>query len=242
MLLSEIRSSIINTAKGGGIPSDDTRLSSRLVNFWIRYHRAAIIVEATAFGKNYLPELIQDLGCLELTDIDKSEGGTSSLNVEWGCNIKKVEIPSLVDLPNDRALAFVGLIDKQTPFEVITAEQSSLIPFMMITNNSYRQYRIGTTLYIISPINKRLRYINVRGIFGKPEDVTSTDLQGTATCFNENTDDYPIPDRLVAKLIENIMKKELMLSITVSEDVSNDSVENNMTSTVKTPYAKQRRR
>ena len=80
----------------------------------------------------------------------------------------------------------------------------------------------------MSPENKRIKYINVRGIFEKPEEVTKLDMAGATTVFDDSSDNYPIPDRLVPKLIENILSKELMLAINVSEDEMNDARDNIM--------------
>ena len=170
-------------AKGGGIRSDDSRLNSRLMDYWIQYYRNFLIPEATDFGKLRFSELIQDLGCVKLTDVDMAECGVGDpgdggrfknvVDLNWGCTIKKAEIPAMVDLPKERSLVYVGYINKQSPFEVITAEQSSLTPYRMITSKKPRAYRIGTSLYIISPKNKRLKYVNVRGIFEDPTKVES---------------------------------------------------------------------
>ena len=243
MLLSEIRYSILNTAKGGGIRSDDSRLQSRLVDYWIQYYRNSLIPEITDFGKLYYPELVQDLGCVVLNDVDQGEclqdyslgsqvldswnqgQWQEDLEFKWGCTIKKATIPALVDLPKERSLTFVGSIDKQTPFEIITAEQASLVKHRLITSVKPRAYRIGTSIYVIAPKNKRLKFINVRGIFEDPTKVESCAAAGDCSCFDPDTTQYPFPDTLMPKMVEMIMKKELGMSLQVPIDMANDSVE-----------------
>jgi hypothetical protein len=226
MILDELAYSIINTAKGGGIRTDDSRLNSRLVKYWIQQYRNFVIPEATAFGKDIQPQLIQDLGCLTLTKVDKGECGDSANPVLWGCDIKKVTIPALVDLPKDRGLVFVGLIDKQTPIEVVSSETAHLQQHRMITSQYTRAYRIGTTLYVITPENERLTYINVRGVFDDPTKVTFCPSGGgTCVCFDEATDQYPIPDIYITKVLEQIYQKELRLTMGVPTDVTNDNKE-----------------
>ena len=226
MLLSEIAYSIYNTAKGGGVASDDTRLNIALIKYWVQYYRNFMIPIATDYGKIYMPELVQDLGCVALTEVDKAEcaavGGTT---ITWGCNIMKATIPALVDMPKDRGLVFVGLINKQTPIEVCTAENVGLSKHRLISNNKPKAYRIGTTIYVDAPAEKRMSYINVRGIFEDPTKVETCTAGGSCACFNEDTDQYPMPDTLIPKITELIMTKELQMALTVVDDKNNDGDE-----------------
>ena len=226
MLLKEIRYSIINTAKGGGIRSDDSRLSSRLVDYWIKYYRNFLIPQATDFGKQYAPELVQDLGCVQLSNVDKAECTGTLASVSWGCNIKKATIPALVDLPKERALTYVGLLDKQSPFDIITVEQESLYQHRLLVSKKPRAYRIGTVLYLVYPDNIRIKYVNVRGIFEDPTKVENCNASGSCSCFDTETDQFPIPDTLIPKLVSMILTKELRVSEAVVDDLDNDNIDN----------------
>lgn len=226
MLLNEIRYSIINTAKGGGVASDDSRLSSRLVDYWIKYYRNFLIPEMTEFGKILMPELIQDLGCQTLTTVDRAECVGALSSVEWDCDIKKVTIPALVDLPKDRGLIYVGSIGKNDPYDIITSEQESVYQHRLLVSRKIRAYRIGTTLYVVSPNNYRLKYVNVRGIFEDPTKVESCSTAATCACFNPEVDEFPFPDTLVPKLVAAIMERELQMSLMNIDDLTNDNIDN----------------
>lgn len=226
MLLNEIRYSIINTAKGGGIRSDDSRLSSRLVDYWIKYYRNFLIPELTDFGKIFMPELVQDLGCQTLSDVDKAECVGSLSTVEWDCDIKKVTIPALVDLPKERSLVYVGTIGKSDPYDIIMSEQESLYQHRLIVRNKPRAYRVGATLYVVHPKNNRLKYVNVRGIFEDPTSVENCSTAGTCTCFNPETTQFPFPDTLVPKLINSILSMELQMTERNIDDLENDNIDN----------------
>mgnify|MGYP003146304081 CR=1 FL=1 len=226
MLLNEIRYSIINTAKGGGVRTDDSRLSSRLVDYWIKYYRNFLIPEATNFGKILLPELIQDLGCQTLSDVDRAECVGALSSVEWDCDIKKVTIPALVDLPKDRGLIYVGAIGKSDPYDIITSEQESVYQHRLLASTKPRSYRIGTTLYVVTPSNYRLKYINVRGIFEDPTKVESCSTAGSCACFDSETTEFPFPDTLVPKLVAAVMERELHISSSNIDDLINDNTDN----------------
>ncbi len=226
MLLNEIRYSIINTAKGGGIASDDSRLSSRLVDYWIKYYRNFFIPEITDFGKNLMPELIQDLGCQTLTTVDKAECVGALSSVEWDCDVKKVTIPSIVDLPKDRGLIYVGSIGKNEPYDIILSEQESVYKHRLLVSKKPRSYRIGTTLYVVHPNNYRLKYINVRGIFEDPTTVESCEVAGNCACFDVESTQFPFPDTLVPKLVAMILERELHITERNIDDLINDNVDN----------------
>ena len=226
MLLNEIRYSIINTAKGGGVASDDSRLSSRLVDYWIKYYRNSLIPEATDYGKIYHPDLIQDLGCVELSTADVAECAGTLSSVEYDCNIKKATIPTLVDLPKDRGLIYVGAIGKQQPFDIINAEQESVYKHRLLSKVKPRAFRNGTTLYVVYPKNYRIKYVNVRGIFEDPTKVDHCNSAGSCACFNIETDNFPIPDILIPKLVGLIMRNELNMSERVLDDLDNDNIDN----------------
>ncbi len=222
MLLTEIQKSIFNTAKGGGLPSDDSRLNGRLIEYWIRYYRAFLMPQFTDFGKIIYPEIVQDLGCLTLTTVDKAECPST---IDWGENIKKVTIPSLIDLPENRGLVFVGFIDKQKPITITTAENIYWTQFRRFTANNTRAFMIGSDLYINSPDNAKLTYINVRGVFDDPTAITTKDSKGATVKFNPDKDSYPIPEGMVSLLVENILNKELNVAIKTNFDVTNNALQ-----------------
>ena len=226
MLLNEIRYSIINTAKGGGVAADDSRLSGRLVDYWIKYYRNFLIPEITNFGKTFIPELIQDLGCQTLTTTDRAECVGALSSVEWDCDIKKVTIPALIDLPKDRGLVYVGSIGKSDPYDIILSEQESVYQHRLLVSRKPRAYRVGTTLYVVSPSNYRLKYINVRGIFEDPTKVESCSDAGNCACFDPETTEFPFPDTLVPKLVAYILERELHITESVMEDLLNDNRDN----------------
>lgn len=218
MTLSELVYNVLNIAKAGGVPNDDSRLNERLIKFWIRYYRAIFLNEFTDYGKDISPEIVQDLGCVQLTDIDKAE-----CEVKVGCTIKKAVIPQLVDLPNNRSLVFVGYIDKQKPIPMSDAETFYFTQYRRFTNKDIRGYMIGNKIYISSPSNRALSRINVRGVFENPEAIVKKDDQGNVVCYDPMTDQYPIPEGMVAKIMESILAKELTMSLNTKFDNINNA-------------------
>jgi hypothetical protein len=219
MTLKELQYNILNIARGG-VSSDDEKISSRQVKFWINYHRALAVAEDYKKGASIHPQLVQDLGCVQLTEADKGECASAS----WGEKIMKATIPKLVELPNNRGLAFVGLIDKQTPIAPSSSGTVHFAQYKRVGADLRRYYTIGDSLYIATSDPKdNLTYVNVRGIFEDPSSISVCSSTGTCVCFDESTDKYPIPAKYVPLITERILKGELGYVLQTPNDEDNDA-------------------
>jgi hypothetical protein len=220
--LDEHAYNIRNIARNG-YGSDDDRLNISQIKFWIQAYRAKAIFEYTNAGKDIDPQLIQDLGVLTLTEVDKSDSNCPP-DIDWGCTIKKVELPKFVDLPYNRGLMFVGYINKQT---LIIIDRADVHEFKRATRFGKlftRGYLIGSTLYIVAKDDDdEMNYINVRGVFEDPTKVSRFDAECNEICFDEANDQYPLPMRLYDFIVANIIQKELGLTLQTPNDEMNDA-------------------
>lgn len=214
-------------ASAGQGNSDDNKLEIRQIMLWINSYRAKACFELTDFGKNIDPQLVQDLGVVPLTKVDKAD--TSCPKVEWGCKILKTTIPKLVDFPKGRSLTFVGLVDKQTPIQIDEADVSFYKQKTRFGKLFDRCYLIGNTLYVVTrEDNVHLKYVNIRGVFENPLDVYNYAAEGcTATCFDEETDNYPLPLRMRDIIVTNILTKELNITLKTTDDELNNTRQDN---------------
>ncbi len=219
--LNELSYNILNIARGG-LSSDDDRLNIRQIKFWIRYHRALAIKEDVLRGKGLDSQLIQDLGCLMLEAVDKA----NCPEVLWGCEVKRVAIPKLVDLPNNKGIIFVGLVDKVTPIILTPPNVAHFKTKQRFTGNMRRAYFIGNYLYVTDPCNEDIKHINVRGVFDNPKEVESTNTDGTKECIDDDSN-YPMPESYVPVIVDNIMRRELNMAVRSTNDELNDSREPN---------------
>ena len=223
--LNELAYNIINIARNFQGNSDDDRLTLKQVKFWIKNYRAKGIFEITEFGKQIDPQLVQDLGTVKLTKVDKADSNCPP--VEWGCKILKVEIPKIVDLPHNRGLVFVGLLDKQTPFVIDNADVSIFKRATKFGNTFNRCYFINNILYVVTKEGAdNLKYINVRGVFENPEEITYFDYNGNPRKYNSDTDEYPMPLRLNEFVTRNILQIELNIGLQSINDEQNDARDN----------------
>lgn len=227
MTLNDGVYNITNIARNGQGDSVSTKLSPKQVEFWMNYHRASVAFLQTQQGNNIDPQLVQDMGIVPLTDVDKAD--SSCPPIEWGCTIKKVTIPKLVDFPGGRALTFVGLIDKQTPIILDYPDTHIFERATRFGKLMNRAYVVGNTLYVVSKEGyESLKYINIRGVFEDPTEVFTYAYPGCeARCFNRATDEYPLSQKMYDEVLRRIMIRELnMTSQTVTDELNNAREDN----------------
>ncbi len=219
--LNEISYNILNIARSG-IANDDDRMSMRQIKFWVRYHRA-LLVKGLAEGKAYLePQYFQDMGCVTLEEVDKSE----CPDTPWGCTVKKVEIPRIVDLSRNRGIAFIGLLDKQTPITITTPGVVGFAKYKKYTNKMMRAYFINDELYVEMPksLDKDICHINIRAVFEDPMKVNFCDTEGGCSCLTDD-DEYPLPLNAIEPLVQSILEKEVSPLLGNINDEMNDARE-----------------
>jgi hypothetical protein len=225
--LDEHAYNIRNIISGYQGNSDDERLNISQIKFWINSYRAKGIFDVTEYGKQIDPQLVQDLGVLKLKSVDKAD--SECPKVEWGCTIKYVEIPKIVDLPHNRALVFVGLIDKQTPIIIDNADVSIFKRATKYGNRFNRCYFIGNKLYIVyREEDNGIKYINVRAVFEEPTDITIKDADNPkGRCFDDATDEYPMPLRMYEYVLTKILRNEFQVGAqTINDELNNGRQDN----------------
>ena len=77
---------------------------------------------------------------------------------------------------------------------------------------------IGDYLYVFNA--EGMEYVNIRGVFENPEDLSMYDCDGS-DCYDDNSE-YPLPADMLQAINSGLMQGELrMLGITRS-DTTND--------------------
>ena len=227
MTLSELSYNIKNLANGGQGNNDDNTLNIRQIEFWIRAYRASAVLAMTQYGKNIDAQLIQDLGCIPLIEVDMTD---SNLDPEcpcpeWGCTIKKFKVPKLINFPNNRAMSFVGKIDKRTPFIIDSPDITIFKEATAFGKILNRVYPVGQTIYVRLYGNDRdMEYVNFRGVFEDPSTVHNYASPGCASeCYNPLTDEYPMPLSMYDFVTTNILQKELNIVMQTNDDELNNA-------------------
>lgn len=217
MTLKEIVDNISNIAQRY-VPTDDRRLHPKQIGFWVDQYRSFYLMESTEFGKDIHPWLYQDMGILELEEVDKSECS----NVTTGCEIMKYSgIPQPVEFPKQRGYN-AYLVDKQTPIDHIDHKNAHFSTMSRFDCALSWFYTIGDTLYVES--QKNIQYINFRGVFNKPREVEKFCAKNnTKPCRDDLDFEYPVDDKLLSKINRSILQNEFNLGYKMPADVENNS-------------------
>jgi hypothetical protein len=225
--LDEYAYNIRNIARSGQGNSDDDLLKIKQVKFWIQYYRAKGIEIQTEMGKNIDPQLVQDLGILALEEVDKTDSVCPAIT--WGCKIHKVTLPKFASFPKNRAVVFIGKIDKQTPLDYNKADVNKFKAATRFGNLRSKVYLIGNTAYVeLIEADADMMYINVRGVLEDPTKADYFPQAGCdAVCFNDATDEYPMPMSLYTYVLENILQKELNWTTKAVNDELNNARQDN---------------
>lgn len=224
---------IRNIARAGLATSDDERLGIRQIKMWIQGYRADAIKRFTEAGKDIDPQLISDFGIITLTEIDEADAEACQ-DIEWGCTIKKFTLPKMVDLPQNRAILFVGKIDKQTMFQRDEANVHYFVRQSRYGNLISRYFIIGQTVYVrLSKKDEGMLYINARGVAEDPSTlthvVTAQDGTCTTVCYNDATDEYPLPMSYYPFIVKSILTTELGFTLQTADDLLNNAQGLNLT-------------
>ena len=225
--LDEYAYNIRNIARSGQGNSDDDLLRIKQIKFWIQYYRAEGINVATDYGKDIDPQLVQDLGILALEEVDRSDSNCPA--VDWGCVIKKVTLPKFVAFPYNRALMFIGKIDKQTPFDLNKADVNIFKKATRFGHLRTKVFPIGTTYYLeTTEADADMKYINVRGVLEDPTKANYFSQEGCeGVCFNDAKDEYPMPLSLYTYILAKILSAELKWTTQSVTDELNNARQDN---------------
>jgi hypothetical protein len=216
MTLDEIAYNLLNSFRGGR-SSQDENISIDQIKFNIKHYRAVFIRRDYARNGLVTRHLEQDLRCVELEQVDLSK--CCNINIECPAYRSVNKIPRTVRFNFEEAITYVGDVTGIGRYQMIKPYEVAYIGYDKHTKNNPKAYMIEDYLYILNP--KGAKYVNLRGIFENPEDVSNfTDCNGNA-CYTDNTD-FPMPMDMVQAITQGMMAGELRLLAGTFSDTSAD--------------------
>ena len=211
--------------------SDDSRLTNRMIAFWIDSQRSMWLKRQENRVHRKDPQIIQSLGAMPVQIVDASEAPTD-LPVGYSVLRTSRVIPKTVYLDDlDDGIAWVGSIDRMI-------KRFSYIPYHRVFYAGNCRYNYDEVfafrqnnqsdsyLYIFSNKNnqelKFLEYINVRGIFENPRDLKDyKDLKGV-TSFTYDSE-YPLNRALWEFMKQKIIETNFQSLVEMPTDDTNDA-------------------
>ena len=218
MTLNEIAYNILNLVRGGRSSNND-HISLDQVKFNVKYYRAMLIRRDFARNGTITRHLEQDLKCLELVKVDASK----CCNLPTECAVYKTirKIPRTVRFNFKDAVTYVGAIDGKANIPIVESHTVQWLPYDKYTKNKMKAYMIEDYLYVYNADG--LKFINVRGIFEDPEDLSKYDCDGN-DCYDDDSD-FPIPMDMLQTITQGIMSGELMMLSSSVNDTTNDTLQ-----------------
>ena len=218
MTLNEISYNILNLVRGGRSSNND-HISTSQIKFNVKYYRAMLIRRDFARNGTITRHLEQDLKCLELVKVDASK----CCNLPTECAVYKTirKIPRTVRFNFKDAVTYVGAIDGKANIPIVESHTVQWLPYDKYTKNKMKAYMIEDYLYVYNADG--LKFINVRGIFEDPEDLSKYDCDGN-DCYDDDSD-FPIPMDMLQTITQGIMSGELMMLSSSVNDTTNDTLQ-----------------
>ena len=240
MTLNEMAYNILNLLRGNRTNHDEY-LSIPQIKFNILHYRAVFIRRDYAKNGFNSRHVEQDLGCLELVMVDSSgcevRGGVSDADAkrsgktpcqdvpQTGCKVyrTKAKIPKTIRYNFEEAITYVGDITGRGTIPFINNNMIQFLGYDKYTNDKMKSYMINDYIYIHNA--NGLKWINARGVFENPEELSNfTDCTTGSICYDDSSTDYPIPYDMVSQITQGFLNGELKLLAGTYSDIENDRI------------------
>tara|TARA_B110000858_G_scaffold133209_1_gene151498 strand:- start:1642 stop:2352 length:711 start_codon:yes stop_codon:yes gene_type:complete len=215
MTLNEIAYNLLNLIRGGKSHHDEN-ISLDQIKFNVRHYRAVLVRRDFQRNGMITRHLEQSLGCMELEKVD----GSQCCGLDIGCMVYKTKlpVPRTLRFNFEDAITFVGAADGLTRIPLVSSSIIKYVQYEKYTSEKKKAYMIGDYLYVFNA--EGMEYVNIRGVFENPEDLSMYDCDGS-DCYDDNSE-YPLPADMLQAINSGLMQGELrMLGITRS-DTTND--------------------
>lgn len=220
-LVSDIR----NIATSGSNPIE-FRIEDSQILYWCNEIRAMLIAQAIQKRNDISDTWLQELGCLELEQVDKSE----CCEITTNCMILRTvrELPDTLETSADNFIVRVEdlngkIIPKTTAFE------EKYNKYNKYTKDSRRWFFKGNRLYITN--EDFLSHINVWAVFEDPSALKAFTNCSGSTCFRWDAE-YPCSLKMASQITDIVLKTKVYPLIQMPQDNTNDA--NNTTAPANT--------
>jgi len=207
--------------KGNHIVDDVDLMERQIMFHWNTQRALWLRNEYNKPGRSIDPEIEQDLGCLELVTVDAAE----CCSVEVCCDAlrTKIKIPSLLEFHDKPGITRVGLPNKLTiPFTFTNYNKAMYSISNKYASQQVYAFLLNGYMYLITKRQdiQMLDYINVRGVFEDPLELTKFQC-GDKACFSLE-DSYPIKSWMIPYIRAEVVNI-LSTGLQIPKDKANDA-------------------
>lgn len=204
---------------------DDDSIDKRQIKDDIDKQRALWVRNELNKTRTVHPNLVQDLGCVEVMKVDSAE----CCDIESGCKIlRTVEpIPVPMELHQKELITRVGTIDRiGKPFSYMPYNRAIFASkggkFNKKTIKAF--YQNGYIYFVGEPDNillHTMKYVHIRGVFENPQEAAKFKNCDNTPCFSGDSE-YPMMAWMRAYIEGEIIKKYIP-TIKFPSDLNNDN-------------------
>lgn len=200
--------------------SDDSNLSNSQIAHMINYCRETLIRRDYENKHSINPQIEQPLGCWDVIPVDKAE----CCELSTDCNILRTSLPlpQFVETYKKILLTYVGSIDDETDYQIISPVRSRWTKYDKYTSQLPKAIIKNGYLYITG--YKYLDKIKMRGVLSDPRVAKNYYNCSTGgTCFNPLTDTYPMAAWMEQAMVKMLREGELDIYFKSLQDKTNDN-------------------
>jgi hypothetical protein len=226
MLISEHVQHIKNVLSGGN-SSDDFKIPDRQIYFVLRYLRARLI-KTQVDRYNYINDYnYQNVDCLPL-ELVKVTNCNDCVQIDNECYVlqSKCDLPKIMSNRNQLLVDSVRTVLPESDDPFLKGKEISKL-------TRYSKFRkTGNGLYY-EIHNKKLRVygtttlqaVSLRALFEDPLELANLNCcdDGASSCFNPNTEDFPIEAALADTLHKMTYEELAKIMMNIPEDMENDA-------------------
>lgn len=220
MLLSEIIYNIKNLISGG-INSDDLNIRDSQFAFIVSYYRNKLLKQDQDKGRVSLDLYKQNLGKVEIVMADKND----CCDIDACILRTKYRVPKPTETNRGLGITFVGLIGGM-PFQKELHNSVMWGGGSKYTSRVSKWYYRDGYIYLVNPPTNELKWINIEGIFEKPEEAikfrTCDCPDNEENCFDSLDFEYPLPAHHTDTVVKMIADTELKMLTGLSKDDTNN--------------------
>lgn len=216
-----------------GVPSDDSRLSNRLIYNKLLTVRSRLISAENKKKQRISRWNYQTISCLELIEV---AGHDCPCLPPVGCNVlrSKYKLPKPINGLNGHIIESVMTVDRSIKLSETTPTAVKYQSGNKYTNNSLTYYIHNDYLYINTPT--KIRLLTLTGLFEDPievekftnycKEIDCKDCDKT-DCIDYLSQEFPIENDMIDALIELSLQELIQIFRQGNNDMYNDSRESN---------------
>ena len=218
MTRDQISFNILNLYRGGR-SSDDEHISLRQIHFNVLHYRALLVRRDFQRNGIITRHLEQELGCLELEEVNASR--CCGLPLECSVWKTKKKIPRTIRLNMMEALTSITDPSGINTIPLVNVNTVQFLPYDRFTKKDRKAYMIEDYLYIYNPMG--MDTVNIRGIFEDPTALGAYDC-ADGSCYDKDSD-FPLPMDMVNAITEGLVKGTFTMIVETDSDTANDAAQ-----------------